>query len=377
MGALGSIVASRIAREFRVGGPSFTLSSEENSGIRALETAVRLLQAGEIDRALVGAVDLAGDLRAVLGHHALRPFSASGAGLPFDEEADGSIVGEGAAAVVLKRLDDAERDGDRIYAVIRGIGAAGGDLLLPGEAAYRRALERAYADAGVEPATIGYLEANGSGYPAEDRMEATGSGRIFRPAAQRHCAVASVKADIGHCGAASGLASFVRGCLALYQEIIPACRAVTNPLAELSGMVRSISPALPATGCATAPTGRAAPGSASSAWTGPAATWSSKDGKLSRTMPNRNGSHRSVPADEFLFACSGENREELAHSLELLRRQTLGTPRRDFASLAREWHSGGNTAREKPLAIALVARNHEELGALIDRGISLLESGSG
>jgi len=106
MGALGSVVASRIAREFRVGGPSFTQSSEESSGVRSLETAVRLLQAGELDRALVGSVDLAGDLRAVLGHHALRPFSPSGRALPFDVAADGSIIGEGASALVLKRLSD-------------------------------------------------------------------------------------------------------------------------------------------------------------------------------------------------------------------------------------------------------------------------------
>ncbi len=78
MGALGNIVASRIAREFRIGGPSFTLSSEENSGLRALETAVRLLRTRQLDRALVGAVDLAGDPRAVLGQHAVQPFSASG-----------------------------------------------------------------------------------------------------------------------------------------------------------------------------------------------------------------------------------------------------------------------------------------------------------
>ena len=120
MGALGNIVASRIAREFRCGGPSFTLSSEESSGIRALATAVRLLQQGEIDRAVVGAVDLAGDLRAVLGQHADRPFSPSGAARPLTADADGTIIGEGAAAVVLKRLEDARADGDRIYAVIRG-----------------------------------------------------------------------------------------------------------------------------------------------------------------------------------------------------------------------------------------------------------------
>ena len=249
MGALGSIVASRIAREFRIGGPSFTLSSEENSGIRALETAVRLLQAGELDRALVGAVDLAGDLRAVLGHHALRPLSVSGQGVPFAEDADGDVIGEGAGAVVLKRLVDAERDGDRIYAVIKGIGSAGGTTLLPASQDYNQALERAYVDAGVEPATITYLEADAGGHPAEDRMEAKVLADFFsrakRPDAapdnngksernlRNSCAMASVKGEIGHCGAASGMASFIRACLALYQEIIPACRASESPITAL------------------------------------------------------------------------------------------------------------------------------------------------
>ncbi|MCZ6602107.1 MAG: beta-ketoacyl synthase N-terminal-like domain-containing protein, partial [Planctomycetota bacterium] len=97
MGALGGIVASRIAREFRIGGPSFTLSTEESSGLQALTSAVRALQLGDIDSALVGAVDLAGEVRAVL---------AGGTKCP----------GDGAAAIVLKRLDDARQDGNRIYA---------------------------------------------------------------------------------------------------------------------------------------------------------------------------------------------------------------------------------------------------------------------
>ena len=107
MGALGSIVASRVAKEFRVGGPSFTLSSEENSGLRALEVGVRALQEGSINRAIVGAADMAGDLRSVLGRHAAQPFSRNGVVRPFDKDADGTVIGEGAAAVILKRLDDA------------------------------------------------------------------------------------------------------------------------------------------------------------------------------------------------------------------------------------------------------------------------------
>ncbi|RLB72503.1 MAG: type I polyketide synthase, partial [Deltaproteobacteria bacterium] len=113
MGALGSVVASRIAKEFRIGGPSFTLSSEENSGLRALEVGIHSLQEGSINRAIVGAVDLAGDLRSVLSRHNDHPFSASGTSCPFDRDTDGSLIGEGAAAVVLKRLDDARQDGDQ------------------------------------------------------------------------------------------------------------------------------------------------------------------------------------------------------------------------------------------------------------------------
>src|ERR1700686_401852 len=130
------------------------------------------------------------------------------------------MVGEGAAAVVLKRLDDAERDGDRIYAVIRGIGSAGGAPLVSSAAGFRRALERAYSDAKVKPGTVDYLEAHGSGHPDEDLMEAAVLAAFFTSAqpdgsgaaANRCCAVSSVKGDIGHCGAASGLASFIRGC---------------------------------------------------------------------------------------------------------------------------------------------------------------------
>ena len=127
VGALGGLVASRIAREYHSGGPSHTVCSEETSGIRALEVAIRALQSGEIDTALAGAVDLNGDIRSLAATHLIRPWSQKGTARPFDSDADGAVPGEGAAAVVLKRLEDARRDGDRVYAVIRGFGVAGGE----------------------------------------------------------------------------------------------------------------------------------------------------------------------------------------------------------------------------------------------------------
>lgn len=377
MGALGSVVASRIAREFRVGGPSFTQSSEDSSGVRSLETAVRLLQAGELDRALVGSVDLAGDLRAALGHHALRPFSSSGRALPFDRSADGSVIGEGATALVLKRLADAERDSDRVYAVIRGIGSSGGDLQPSGDIAYGHALERAYADAGVSPATIGYLEANAGGNSDEDRREAAALASFFdrESMADRSCAVSSVKADIGHAGAASGLASIVRACLALHQEIIPACRGIELPCPELASPGPLFVPR------------------ASSYWLHDRADAPRRagvsscgiDGSCSHVVlegrgsqPPETSSDRVAPLgsdSEYIFALAGSSPDEVKAGLDILSRNLSTNSDNNLFDLAISSNAHYATAADKPLAMALVARNRDELEALIEQGKQTLAAG--
>jgi acyl transferase domain-containing protein/3-hydroxymyristoyl/3-hydroxydecanoyl-(acyl carrier protein) dehydratase len=159
MGALGSIAASRIARTFHFGGPCHTVCSEEGSAARAVELAARALQTGELDRALAGGVDLAGDPRLVL----------PGAG---------RVPGEGAAALVLKRLRDAECDGDTVYAVIRGIGVASDA---------DEALRRAGAEAGAR-----------DGARAFDATD-----------------------DAGHTGAASAAVSLLKACFALRAGVLP------------------------------------------------------------------------------------------------------------------------------------------------------------
>lgn len=230
MGSLGNIVASRIAREFAFGGPSFTVSAEEASGLRALEVGVRALQRNELDSVVVGAVDLTGDVRAVLTTHALRPFSASGEARPFDASADGPVVGEGAVALVLKRLPEALAAGDRVYAVVRGLGFSGGDQpARPTQRTYALALERAYADAAVEAESITYIEAHGSGAPEEDRVEAHALASCFDAASATPRAIGSVKANIGHLGAAAGLASVVKTALCLNQQTIPPLRGYRAP----------------------------------------------------------------------------------------------------------------------------------------------------
>lgn len=176
MGALGSIAASRVAREFHLGGPSFTVAAEETSGLRALELAARALQRGKIDLAFVGAVDLAGDVRNVLARY---------------QEKAGPFIppGDGAAGLLVKRLADAERDGDPILAIVNGIGVACGPQ------ADRRALESACQEAALKVNPIRW---------------------------------GSIEATIGHVGAASGLASLVGAVLSLHHRIFPEGRPWLN-----------------------------------------------------------------------------------------------------------------------------------------------------
>jgi acyl transferase domain-containing protein/3-hydroxymyristoyl/3-hydroxydecanoyl-(acyl carrier protein) dehydratase len=225
MGALGGIVASRLAREFRIGGPSHTVQNEEASGIRALEAGTRALQNGDLDQVLVGAVDLSGEIRSVLGTHGIRPFAKNGESVPFAKDSSGAIPGEGAVALILKRADDAIKDGDRIYAIIDGIGSAIGgesDSVYPREQPYVDALVRAYDEANISPDAVSYVETHGSGNPEEDQVEARALTKFFGDAAgDRPIGVSSCMGFIGHTGAASGLASIVKACLSLHHEIIP------------------------------------------------------------------------------------------------------------------------------------------------------------
>ncbi|MCF6284800.1 MAG: acyltransferase domain-containing protein, partial [Candidatus Hydrogenedentes bacterium] len=240
MGALASVVASRIARELRCGGPSFALSSEECSGMRALEAAVRALQQGELNNAIVGAVDLAGDVRAMLGTHSHSPYSPTGQGAAFNTGSDGALFGEGATAFVLKRLEDAERDGDIVYGVIKGLGnAAKGGVDTPHDAsAYQTAMKRAYEDAHCPASSVAYVEANGSGIEIEDHCEADALAGYFvcedDYSDLQHCYVGSAKNDIGHTGAVAGLAGVLKATLCLYHEMIPPLRGATSPLESLT-----------------------------------------------------------------------------------------------------------------------------------------------
>ena len=218
LGALGGIVASRAAREFKLGGPSFTLSAGAGSGIKAIETGVHSLSTGETDIFVCGCVDLAGDIRQFALNDKAKPHSGE------------TLPSEGSAALVLKRLDQAIADNDRIYGVINGIsGSAGGPV--PGEALpdpkiletlYARSLESALTDAKTGLSDIGLYETSSSGVLDHDTAEAAALNKIISKASCGDSIhITSIASIIGNTGAVSSLFSVIKSALCLYHGRLP------------------------------------------------------------------------------------------------------------------------------------------------------------
>lgn len=236
LGALGGIVASRIAREFRFGGPSFVISAEEASGLQAIKIARSMLQSKAVDAMLVGAVDLHCNERNMATIYSRLSLSTNGMIRPFDRDADGTLPGEGAIALVLKRLKDAETDNDRIYSTIDGLGSAGGGgdgNFYANEAIYLKSLDRAFQDAQEASHKIDIMECHANGIPSQDLIEAKALHRYFEHTAdqgrENRIAVGTTKPIIGHTGVVSGLASLVKTALGLYHHIIAPVSQYESP----------------------------------------------------------------------------------------------------------------------------------------------------
>lgn len=234
-GYLGNVVAGRVANRLDLKGLNFSIDAACASSLAALYVGISDLRAGTSDVVLLGAADThnqPGDFMSFSKTHALSP---RGRCHTFDADADGIVISEGMAMIVLKRLSDAERDGDRIYAVIRGIGGSsdGRDLSLtaPRPAGQMLALERAYEDAGISPSSVGLVEAHGTGTVAGDKAEVEALTKVFQKsgAARESCAIGSVKTNIGHTKAAAGLASIVKIAKSLHHKVLPPSINVKNP----------------------------------------------------------------------------------------------------------------------------------------------------
>lgn len=239
MSFIGNIMASRIAACWDFSGPTFTLSAEENSTYKALEVAQMLLSEDGIDAVVVAAVDMSGGVENVLLRQQMAKVNTGVPTLSYDVNANGTLVGEGAGAVVLKRLDRAKQDRDRIYAIVDAIELVQANSTVdrlnelpqpPATELVTQACQQAFQKAGIKPEEIGYLEVFGSGVSQEDDAEIKGILQAYQiDASELSCAIGCVKANIGHTYAASGMASLIKTALCLYNQYLPATPQWSGP----------------------------------------------------------------------------------------------------------------------------------------------------
>ncbi|GAA0601922.1 type I polyketide synthase [Kutzneria viridogrisea] len=234
-GKLANVISGRIANRLDLGGANYTVDAACASSLAAVDVACKELVSATSDVVLCGGADLHNAIDDYLLFSSVGALSATGRCRTFDSTADGIALGEGVACVVLKRLADAERDGDRIYAVIKGVGS-GSDgkalgLTAPRAEGQRRALERAYRGAGVSPAQLGLVEAHGTGTVVGDRTELETLTTVFTADGARAgtCVLGSVKSQIGHTKCAAGLAGLIKTAMALHTGVKPPTRHVTEP----------------------------------------------------------------------------------------------------------------------------------------------------
>jgi len=237
-GLLGNVVAGRITKHLNLGGTNCVVDAACASSLSAVHLAMLELQAGKSDLVISGGVDTFNDIFMFMCFSKTPALSPTGNAKPFDASGDGTILGEGLGMVALKRLSDAERDNDRIYAVIKGIGASsdgkGDAIYAPSAPGQVKALKRAYAQANIDPMTIELVEAHGTGTAKGDAVEISALTQVYGSAEKGPwCAIGSVKSQIGHTKAAAGAAALIKATLALYNKVLPPTIKVTDPLGPL------------------------------------------------------------------------------------------------------------------------------------------------
>jgi acyl transferase domain-containing protein/phosphopantetheinyl transferase len=224
-GLIPNNLTGRVANRLDLMGPNYVLDGACASSLIATRLAIDELQNHRCDMILAGGVNASLQPPVMMLFTQLGAL-AHGDILPFSANANGTLLGEGVGIVVMKRLEDAERDGDRIYAVIKGVGIAsdgkGLSPVAPRLEGERLAVQRAYGEAGIDPSTVSLIEAHGTGIPLGDRTEVKMLGQIFGTRdGIPPIALGSVKSMVAHTITASGIAGLIKTALALHHKVLP------------------------------------------------------------------------------------------------------------------------------------------------------------
>ncbi len=234
-GVLSNVISGRIANRLNLGGRNYTVDAACASSLAALDLGCQELYSKRSDMVLLGGADLHNGINDFLMFACTHALSKKGSSASFDAESDGIALGEGVAVLVMKRLEDAERDGNKIYAVIKGIGGSSDGKSLgmtaPNRVGQMKALKRAYKSAGILPSQVGMIEAHGTGTVVGDRTELRALTDMFLEsgAIKGQSLLGSVKTQIGHAKCAAGIAGIVKTVLSVYYGVHPPTLNLTKP----------------------------------------------------------------------------------------------------------------------------------------------------
>jgi acyl transferase domain-containing protein len=370
-GLVPNIITGRIANRLDLMGPNYLIDAACASSLVAVEMAARELESGRCDLALAGGVNSNTSPVLMMIFSQLGALSHRGQLSSFDKDADGTLLGEGVGMVVLKRLAEAERDGNQIYAVLKNIGIASDGrathVLAPRLEGEELALRRAYEPAGIDPLTIGLLEAHGTGTPVGDVVEVEALRRVFPPRKTEspRCALGSVKSMISHTVPAAGVAGLIKAALALHHKVLPPTLCENpNPKLQLENTNLYINTETRPWIHGSSTTPRRAGVNAFGfgginahaileEYTGPnQAPWLQRDW------------------DSELFVFSGENRAEVAEDAQrALQLLNAGGDTLSLKDLA--WTLNCNRPMG-PVRMAVVGLSHTDLAAKLERAIKRL-----
>lgn len=248
-GGLANTIAGRICNYFDWHGGGYVVDGACSSSLLAIATAADYLQHHKMDLAIAGGVDVSLDTMELIGFAKATALTRDEMRV-YDRRGSGFIPGEGCGMVVLKRLEDARRDGDTVYAVLRGWGISSdgrGGITAPSVKGQTQALLRAYRAAGYAPQTLDFVEGHGTGTTVGDRTELEGiAGALAAhgPIEDHRIGMTSLKSIVGHTKAASGVGGFIKAVLAVHRRVVPPTAGCTEPHADFSDAARGLYPIL-------------------------------------------------------------------------------------------------------------------------------------
>ncbi len=376
-GLLTNVVSGRIANKFDLHGTNLTTDAACASSLAALHSAIAELSLHESDLVITGGVDTMNDVLMYTCFSATPALSPTGDCRPFAAAADGTMLGEGVVMFALKRLTDAERDGDRIYGVIRGVGTSsdgrGTAIYAPLPAGQMRALRHAYERAGYGPETVELVEAHGTGTSAGDAAEFAALRSVFDDSGREDrqwCAIGSIKSQIGHTKAAAGAAGLLKAVLALHHKVLPPTIKVDqpNPALELESSPFYLN-------------------TAARPWIRPQGGEDVPPRRASVSSFGFGGTNFHVTLEEYVPAARSPARPawclpcaptELIlisgpDSAALLDRARQLDPGRSLTDLARQTQQDFNC--DEPARLAVVARDADDLTAKLHAAASAIENG--